>query len=168
MEQLDLAEDTVVLFVSDNGTPESVRVRFRGAIRPGGKGTMTEAGMRVPMVAWWKGRTEQDKIKLDLVDLSDFLPTLAELAGADVPSDRVIDGRSFAQVLLGQDRGARDWVYAQLRDEWAIRSYRYKLYSDDRLYNIVDDREEESNVFHELRARPHRDTLMKVYDRLRT
>lgn len=164
---LGIAERTVFLFLSDNGTPENVSVRYRGVSRTGGKGSMTEAGMRVPLLAWWPGQTNPGKIRTDLVDLSDFLPTFAELAGAAVPTDRVIDGRSFARVLQGKGRGPREWIYSQLRDAWCVRNHRYKLYDDERLFDLVEDREEQHNLFGEPSARSHRLALAEVYQRLR-
>ncbi len=93
----------------------------------------------------------------DLVDFSDFLPTFIDLAGAQLTSDRTIDGTSFADGLRGQGASPRTWAYSEsavlpkpggvepdgehsgLR--W-VRNARWKLYSDDRLYDMqLDDGE---------------------------
>ncbi|MHC4647973.1 MAG: sulfatase/phosphatase domain-containing protein, partial [Planctomycetota bacterium] len=75
----------------------------------GGKGRLTDAGTKVPLIANWPGTTPVGKVCDDLIDFSDFMPTFAELAGATPPKDRVIDGVSFASQLMGKRGNPREW-----------------------------------------------------------
>ena len=105
----DLRRETLVVFFTDNGTPrrnidgvrdgslvESPVSSVRNGLEiPGGKGQLTDAGTRVPLIIRWPGRIEPGSVSNDLVDVSDFLPTLAELAGAKLPQGVCLDGKSF-------------------------------------------------------------------------
>lgn len=138
VDQLGIAKNTVILFLSDNGTPEEIRVRFQGTYRPGGKSTMSEKGMRVPFIARWAGSVLPG-VAEDLIDLSDVMPTLLDLAGAPAPGGVTLDGRSIAPLFRSETLGGRDWIYSQLRDATCVRQGPWKLYSDDRLFNLNDD-----------------------------
>ena len=72
----------------------------------------------------------------DLIDSSDFLPTLAELAGAKLPGDTVIDGRSFAQQMRGSKGQPRDWIYVQLGARWYMREAGWKLNEAGELFDM--------------------------------
>jgi len=75
----------------------------------------------------------------DLVDFSDFMPTLAELAAAALPEGVLLDGRSFAAPLKGQPGTARDWVFCEHRGRRWVRTQRFKLYDDGRLFDMDGD-----------------------------
>ena len=107
LRALDLDKNTLVIFISDNGPARgSTRWGDRsgggstGGLR-GNKGTTFEGGMREPGIFRWTGRIAEGSETSEPASILDLLPTLAELAGADAPSDRVIDGRSIADLLLG-------------------------------------------------------------------
>ena len=100
IEELDLAEDTLILFSSDNGGPGNVT---DNAPLKGVKGSFYEGGVRVPACAYWKGRIPSGS-KSDIVMTSvDILPTFAELAGAKLPSSQPVDGVSIYNALVGKD-----------------------------------------------------------------
>ena len=83
----------------------------------------------------------------DLVDVSDFLPTLAELAGTSLPEGVVLDGRSFARQLLGFRTPHREWVYSQAgRHRWWVRNQRWKLYNEGQLFDLKNDLREKQPV----------------------
>jgi arylsulfatase A len=81
----------------------------------------------------------------DLVDFTDFLPTLAEAAGATLPQNRTLDGRSFLPQLRGQTGRPREWVfcyyfrYPESKVRRFARDKRWKLYQDGRLYDVEAD-----------------------------
>jgi len=111
LRELGLDEKTLVVFTSDNGpTRGGGRWGKRsaggsaGGLR-GNKGTTFEGGMREPGIFWWPGKVAAKTQTSEPASILDLLPTLAELAGADTPSDRVIDGRSIADLLLGKTEG---------------------------------------------------------------
>jgi len=136
LDRLKLLEKTLVVFVGDNGTVDGGRVD--GKKVDGGKGTMKEGGSRVPCVISWKGTTPASVVSKDLIDFSDFYPTLAEVAGAKLPAAVTIDGRSFAAQLRGQEGERRDWVYVELGQKRYVRDARWKLTGD----GILSDMQE--------------------------
>ncbi|MEO6183712.1 MAG: sulfatase/phosphatase domain-containing protein, partial [Verrucomicrobiota bacterium] len=99
---------------------------------------MKEGGVRVPLIANWKGTTPQGKVLKDLVDFSDFFPTFAEVAGAKLPKDVKLDGHSFAPQLRGEKGKPRDWVYVQLQNNWYVRNDGWKLNQAGELFDMSD------------------------------
>ena len=156
LEELGLREDTLVLFVSDNGTHKSRRSQMGELVVRGGKADPTDAGTHVPFIASWPGEVEPGVVCEDLVDLSDFLPTFAGVMGAAVLNEHEIDGRSFLPQLLGEPGEPRDWVriYSNPRPEnpnknpraFFARDKRYKLYDDGRFFDCVADPKEEAQL----------------------
>ena len=147
LEQLGLRENTLLLFVGDNGTGVGVTdSRFKGQTYPGGKGTRTARGTHVPFIASWPGRIPAGKVNADLISSVDFLPTLCDAAGATVPAALKIDGQTFYPQLLGQKGRPREWLYSwYVRDggstpQWEYAMTRdYKLYRDGKFYDLRAD-----------------------------
>ncbi len=144
LDELKLRERTVILFTCDNGTVMGVKGRMNGRLVNGGKGTLTEAGIRVPLIVNWPGRTPAGRVSDELVDFTDFFPTLLEMAGVKPPEGVTLDGRSFAGLLTGRPDAhpPREWIYSQLGTNRVVRDKRYKLYSDGRLYDAEADPDE--------------------------
>ena len=145
LKELGLEEDTLVLFTGDNGTDEPVISHLNGCEVAGAKGRMTDAGTRVPLIARWPGVIPEGSVCDDLVDFSDFLPTLCEAGGMSVPAGLNVDGRSFLPQLRGQKGNPRDWIYCWYSrnggpdgQEWA-RNQRYKLYRSGQFYDVRND-----------------------------
>ena len=115
LEEMGLRDDTILFFTGDNGTGGQ------------GKGQPTELGARVPMIVNGPGRVKPLGLSDELVDLSDVLPTLAELAGAKLPDDRPIDGRSYAFLLEGRPGTPREWIFSYLGDRRILRTKRWLL-----------------------------------------
>ena len=126
LKEQGLDRNTLVLFTSDNGPA----VGSAGPLR-GRKGSAYEGGMREPTVAWWPGRIPAGYECDELLTAMDLLPTFAGLAGAAVPTDRVIDGKDIWPVLSRQP-GARSphdrFFYHQANFLRAVRSGPWKLY----------------------------------------
>ena len=156
LEALGLRKKTLVLFTADNGTcVHSVELNGRKA--GGGKGSMKDSGTRVPLIASWKGTTPAGAVCDDLVDFTDFYPTLAEAAGAPVEAARGVDGVSFFPRIAGRKDAPREWAFMHFRGRsaetdggnwpdkagsyWA-RDRRWKLYHDGRLFDLEDDPDE--------------------------
>jgi len=147
---LGLRENTLILFTGDNGTDVPVVSVMNGQKVAGAKGSMTDAGTRVPLVANWPGTVPPGQVSRDLIDFSDFLPTICAAAGTSVPGALNIDGRSFLPQLKGQKGNPRDWIYCWYSrnggpdaKEWA-RNQRYKLYRTGKFYDVQNDVLEES------------------------
>lgn len=146
LERLDLRRRTLILFTSDNGTSKKVKLQVNGRTVKGGKGNLTNAGTHVPLIASWPGHVPAGRVSDALIDFSDVLPTLAHLAGADLPANRTIDGVSFAPQLLGSDQTHRPWIYTQWRDRRWVRNRAWKLYGDGTLYHMANDENETSPI----------------------
>ena len=136
LDELGIAENTIVLFLADNGTDSDlVNTWGDGRKVAGGKGTMTDRGTRVPLIVRWPGQIQPGKVCDDLVDLSDFLPTLCELTGAPLPTER-IHGRSFAPQLFGRPGSPREWIHIQNGENRQVRNSRYMLSNTDQLRRV--------------------------------
>lgn len=151
VEELGIAEDTLILFTSDNGTHERITSRLDGRTIRGGKGEPDDSGTRVPLVARWPGTIEPGRVTDQLVDFSDFVPTFQELAGAQVPAG--LDGKSFAPRLRGEEGKGREWMfcYSNPRPEKTepvrfVRDQRWKLYGDGRFFDVRSDPEERDPI----------------------
>ncbi|MBX3423710.1 MAG: sulfatase-like hydrolase/transferase [Pirellulaceae bacterium] len=152
VEQAGLLERTLILFTADNGTNRSIRSTWNGQTIRGGKGGTTDSGTHVPLIAFWKGHTPAGSVVDDLIDFTDFYPTLAELAGAEAAGVEAVDvdGRSFLPQLQGLPGSPRPWVLCHYQPYWGdrqpaqfVRNQRYKLYRDGRLYDVQHDLEEQ-------------------------
>ncbi|MDF2376326.1 MAG: sulfatase-like hydrolase/transferase [Verrucomicrobiales bacterium] len=150
LAEAGLREKTLILFYSDNGTDTKVTSQFRGEAIQGGKASPLQTGIRVPLIARWSGKIEPRRICDDLIDASDFLPTLAELAGIEIPGDWPIDGVSFVPSFFGENAKAREasFFWYDPRPGWDKEKFSrhifaldqdYKLFSDGRLFDISGD-----------------------------
>ena len=113
LDRLKLRDNTLIVFIGDNGTAGAVHAEtstVHGKQLSGRKGKMLEGGSRVPMIVNWPGTTPSGKVSRDLIDVSDFFPTFAALAGAERPKGVTIDGRDFSPQLKGQKGNPREWV----------------------------------------------------------
>lgn len=176
LKELGLDEKTLVLFSGDNGgqpyfddkahpdgifspnvDPRTGR-RFRG-----GKSTLYEGGLRVPFIARWPGRIQPGTASSHPGYFADILPTLAEAAGAQVPSD--IDGLSFLPALIGEKSAGRpqnqhQYLYWEDGPRRAVRSGNWKLVGKPgtwELYDLEADIEEQHN-----QAAEHPDIVAKL------
>ena len=129
LDRLGIRERTLVLFTADNGTGGD------------GKGTATERGARVPLIVNGPGQVKAGVVSDELISLADVLPTLAEVAGADSPRDRVIDGRSFAPLLRGEAGRPREWLFSYIGDRRLLRDKRWLWEGDGRFHDCGDDRD---------------------------
>ncbi|MEI8043623.1 MAG: sulfatase-like hydrolase/transferase [Verrucomicrobiota bacterium] len=149
LDELGLRENTLVLFLGDNGTGRGLISMIGDRRVIGGKGQTTDTGMHVPLIASWPAKMRGGKAYPDLVDATDILPTICEAAGIQVPPSLNSDGRSFLPQLRGEKGNPREWVYswysrggvlAQAR-ECAFNS-RFKLYRTGEFFDLTNDLEE--------------------------
>jgi arylsulfatase A len=138
LDRLKLRQNTLVIFAGDNGTAGFGAGTIGGRKLVGVKRHLQDGGATVPMIACWPGTMPAGKVCDDLVGFEDFLPTFAELAGAPLPKDKVLDGVSFAPQLRGQKGTPREWIFTQYQDQWFVRDQRRKLYNDGRLVDTSD------------------------------
>lgn len=116
LDELGLADDTIVVFTSDNGATHSpvggTDVDFFASCGPlrGRKGSLHEGGVRVPAIVRWPGRVPANRVSARVTGFEDWLPTLAELCGAEAVAG---DGVSFAATLRGQEQAERPFLYRE-------------------------------------------------------
>ncbi len=105
LDQLGIADNTIVIFLSDNGAEGPQGSRFNAGMR-GMKGTVHEGGVRVPMFVRWPGKIEADKVLPQLAGHIDLLPTIAQLCEVDLQKVKTkpLDGRSLVPLLLGDEK----------------------------------------------------------------
>lgn len=136
LDELGIADNTIVIFAADNGTDTGLQNLWSdGRVITGGKGTMTDRGTRVPLLVRWPGKIKAASSCADLVDLSDFFPTLCELTGAKLP-DVKIHGRSFAPQLLGKPGQPREWIHIQNASNRQVRDREYMLNNQGQLRRV--------------------------------
>jgi arylsulfatase A len=169
LDDLGIAENTIVIFLADNGTDTGlVNTWGDGKRIAGGKGTMTDLGTHVPLIVRWPGKIKAGSTCGDLVDLTDFLPTLCELTGASLP-DAKIHGRSFAPQLLGKPGHPRAWIHIQNEENRQVRNNEYMLNNKDQLRRVVQLWEEPAKPNenkHPEKEAAARKTLQSVFDAL--
>jgi len=129
LDELGLTDDTLVIYTTDNGPwnqpayTDWKKGHPKGAIFWGdagplraGKGSCYEGGYRVPCIVRWPGKVPAGRVSDAMFATIDFLPTFANLAGFDVPEDRVIDGIDQTALLLGQrGTGRESFLYGFCR-----------------------------------------------------
>lgn len=137
LDDLGIAENTIVIFLADNGTDTGLVNQWgEGKSIAGGKGTMTDRGTHVPLLVRWQGKIKAGSVCEDLIDLTDFLPTICELTGAKLP-DQSIHGRSFAPQLFGKTGQPREWIHIQNLNNRQVRNNEYMLDNKDQLRRVV-------------------------------
>ena len=181
LDELGLSENTLVLFYSDNGTNNRVASMMGDRRIRGGKSYGTDLGIRVPMIAHWKGKTPVGKVSKSLIDSVDFLPTILDIAGTASEVKEPIDGISFAAELTGGKASTREWVYVHQdprpgwdKDRFALirlaRDREFKLHEDGRLYNTRLDPFEVNPIMlasDDPSARRSRRKLQAVLDKMK-
>jgi arylsulfatase A len=181
LEELKVRDNTLLIFVGDNGTNGSVTSRFRGRDYQGGKGTTTERGTHVPLIANWPaamGALEPaSRVKRDLISTVDVLPTLCAAAGVAAPTP--LDGVSFLPQLQGQAGSPRETLYcwysprqqANLNVREFAMTHTAKLYRSGEFYDLASDPFEKTAISHDKMSHSQRlaaQTLQRVLDQYST
>lgn len=162
LKETGTAENTLILFTSDNGGTHKDNLPLRGK-----KGMFTEGGVRVPLIAYWPGRIPANVVTDHMVHTVDYYPTYLKLAGSrwtPPAAKHPLDGESFADVLLNpnteRERNPIFYLFPGYMDQRAqptvvaideIEGKRYKLiyyYEADawQLFNLTDDIGEATNL----------------------
>ncbi len=156
VDALGIAENTLIIFTSDNGPWEGLTKEFNssGPLR-GGKRSLYEGGIRVPFIATWPNIIPKGAVSSEIVTFWDLLPTLAEIGGAKSPAG--LDGISVLPALLGETQTARHeylyWDYGHNRAAYhqAVRVGNWKgvrkgLSQAIELYDLETDVAETKNL----------------------
>ncbi len=151
LKNAGIDENTLVFFTSDNGP-------MAGSAKPlrGRKGSFYEGGLREPAVIRWPEKIPAGQVNDEILTAMDLLPTFAVLAGAEIPGDRVIDGKDIWPVLVNGEVSPHEaFFYHQHGNLKAVRSGEWKLHVNGNkpvaLYNLEEDISESKNVMEENR-----------------
>ena len=149
-----IAQKTLIIFTSDNATYVTIRSYYKGRKIRGSKDSTVFDGINVPMIAYMPGTVAPGTVDTSLVDMTDFFPTFAKLAGvtsAGLAPYKPLDGTSFYDNLTGNisPLTQRSTVYCYWPREYQqkvdlsyVTNYNYKLYDSlngSRFYNIRKD-----------------------------
>ncbi|MAB59563.1 MAG: arylsulfatase [Verrucomicrobiales bacterium] len=156
LRENNLDENTLVIYTSDNG-PWKLKEGRGGSAYPlrGYKFQTYEGGMRVPCIMSWKGKIPSGTVCDEIGATIDLLPTFANLAGAKIPDDRIIDGKNIWPIISGKEGALspHDIYYyykgnrleSARQGKWKIRRSGKKSQSVE-LYNLEDDISESKNL----------------------
>ena len=176
LKRLGLEKNTLVIWTSDNGAPTEGRDPSIGigsnAPLAGSGYTTQEGGMRVPAIVWWPGVIPSGVTNEELATTMDLYVTLGKLAGAEIPQDRIIDGKDVFDLFLnkpGASTPHKAFYYYHGPQLQAVRSGPWKLYlpldnnirlnrpQEVKLYNVVTDPGETTNM-----ADQHLDVVAQI------
>ena len=171
LDDLHLADNTIVLFLTDNGPNGK---RFNGLMR-GTKGSIYEGGVRVPLFVRWPGRIKPGSVVREIAHHCDLFPTLVDLAGIPMPKTEPLDGMSLRPLLEGKTDGWPDRTIFTHKTrggtvtpaDGSLRSRRYRLVAGRRgyeLYDMIADPAQKTNI---AKARPEvLKTMRAEYERI--
>lgn len=138
LERLKLSDNTILVFFGDNGTAagRAGQATIGGRRLIGQKGSMLEGGSLEPLIVYWPGVTPKGKVSRDLISAADFVPTFAEIAGGQLPKNKILDGQSFNAQLHGEKGNPRSSIFVQLASNWYVRNLEYKLNQSGELFDM--------------------------------
>ena len=154
LKELGIDENTLIIFTSDNGPAwgyggtDPQFFNSADGLR-GFKASLYEGGIRVPMIARWKGKIKPGSASDHISAFWDFYATFAEVVGAKIPED--IDGISLLPTLLNKNQPKHDYLYWEYLGKQAIRRGKWKavrlgIEKEIELYDLENDLAEENNV----------------------
>ena len=142
----DLQENTIVIFLSDNGPNGN---RWNDGMK-GRKGSTDEGGVRSPMIINWPGKIPQGKIIKKIASGIDILPTLKDLAGLKSKSKKPLDGISLEPLLMKENNKWEDrYIFNYWRGKMSVRNQNYRLGNEGQLFDMVKDPRQTTNVSEE-------------------
>jgi len=155
LDRLDLADNTIIVFTSDNGAESTYKARVKvhnhdssGVLR-GGKRDLYEGGHRVPFLVRWPRVIKAGATSSTPVCQTDLLATLAELLQVELPANAAEDSQSFAAAFRSEKFNHGPIVHHGAQGRFAIRDGRWKLIlakGGPELYDLDNDLSETNNV----------------------
>ncbi len=134
IDELGLADRTLIAFTGDNGTAGNLEARLGELRIEGGKRTMNEAGTRVPFIARWLG-TIPPGTRIEFLSLMDVMPTFCSIAGVEL--DTAVDGMDQSHALFGRPGTDREYFPMAFEgDLFFVRDRRFRLHEDGRMYDV--------------------------------
>ena len=152
-----LRENTLVIYLGDNGSPADVcSMMHQHNEICGGKGKTNDRGTPVPLICNMSGTIPSGKVETDLIECTDFLPTIFEASGLAFPKGYIIDGKSFYPQLTGEEGDPRDRIFFHFDPTSArhepvnirfVRNHEWKLYETGQLYDLRADLDEDVPIY---------------------
>ena len=143
LETLDLDENTIIVYLSDNGPNGH---RWNAGMK-GVKGSTDEGGVRSPMIIYWKGNIPEGKVVNKIASAIDLLPTLKDLSGIKSTPKNKLDGLSLKQLIYNENTEWPDrFIYNYWRGKLSIRSQNFRLGNKNKLYNMNEDPNQLKNI----------------------
>ncbi|MEO1013471.1 MAG: arylsulfatase, partial [Bacteroidota bacterium] len=143
LQDLDLEKNTIVIYMTDNG-PNGWR--WNGDMQ-GKKGSVDEGGVRSPFFIQWKDSLPAGEKIGRIASTLDILPTLIDLAGIELKTEKKLDGKSLKPLLFQKER---EWPDRLVFNHWngktSVRTQQYRLDRNNALYDMIQDREQSQDV----------------------
>ena len=145
LKELNVDDNTIVIFVADNGTHPTIYSKTKERIVQGAKGNTTDGGTHVPLIVSWPNTITKGAVHDGLIEFSDFFSTLSDVTKQETRTD----GKSFYSLLIGDIYESRSTVFVHYDPRWGknvnkyrnqfVRTLNYKLYQDGKFYNLKQD-----------------------------
>lgn len=136
LTDLELAENTIVIYLSDNGPNGS---RWNGGME-GTKGTVNEGGVRTPFIINWPGHIVAGEVIREISTATDLLPTLLDMVGIEDSTNKPLDGISLASLITGD---VESWEERTIVNHWqgktSVRNQQFRLDQEDQLFDMEAD-----------------------------
>lgn len=163
LEELQIEEETIVVYFSDNGPNGS---RWNGEMK-GRKGSLDEGGVRSPLFIRWKGSLDEGAEMSRISSVTDLLPTLASFCGIALQSPKPLDGQDLSQMIKSREaQGGERYIFSHHRGGVSLRSQRYRLDKEGKLFDLINDPEQRMDLSgrkpEELRKM--RNEMYSIYD----
>lgn len=193
LDEQGIRDNTVIIWTTDNGTSGKIAGTLNGRKVKGAKTKTNEAGVCLPFIVSWPGVVNSNVSSNSLVDFTDILPTCLDLAGNEIGKEYInnnnthyIDGVSFKQVLLKNEKSQREWILAMgggnnakltengvenqyiFRDR-VIRNERFKLCINTKrkataFFDLLENPEEKINLIDSLNTKTRKDNFNSLFD----
>ena len=143
LKQQGIFENTLLIFVGDNGTPPQITSNTINDVIPGGKGLTNNTGVNVPMLVSWPSKIKKNSTNSDLITFADFYSTFSDILGVpdesdgtsmmDIFSDNIINDREIVSIFYNP-------LWGQNREKnYFSQTVKYKLYEDGSFFDIEND-----------------------------
>ena len=162
IDELGIRDDTIVIWTSDNGPEELPPYQGTAGFWRGHYFTALEGSLRTSFIIRWPGRIERGGVSNEIVHIVDLMPTLAAVAGGDVPVDRIIDGVDQLDFFLGEQEESNregfpayngDELFAYKWRDWKIHFVELETMRGSprplnipKIYNLISDPKELYNL----------------------
>lgn len=163
LEELEIVENTLVIFTADNGTDKNIKEsRLGELVIPGGKGSMTEAGTRVPLIAKWPASGQSGKVSTKLISLVDLAPTFNALAGIETLVG--LSGRDLSHYFTGGEGEDRDHIFVCYGRNYFVRTDKWRLHNTGNLFYLPTTSNQERYAEKKKESEKHRIKLQALLD----